>query len=74
MLAYFAKRQVVIERMMKYYAAGICGLIAVFVIFHWTRWLCAKRERSKGTAGALGYPFVASSRQGNPYLAWRNEC
>ena len=62
MLAYFAKRQVVIERMMMYYAAGICGLIAVFVIFHWTRWLCAKRERSRGTAEALGYPFVAGSR------------
>jgi hypothetical protein len=72
MLAYFAKRQAVIERLMKYYAAGICGLIAIFVLFHWTRWLCAKRERSKGTAETLSRPFVASSRCESSSLIWRD--
>ncbi|KAK4154164.1 ferric reductase NAD binding domain-containing protein [Chaetomidium leptoderma] len=62
MAVFFAQRQVVIERMMKYFAAGICGLVAVFVVFHWARWACVKVERSKKPAGVLGRPFVASSR------------
>ncbi|KAK4240213.1 hypothetical protein C8A03DRAFT_42254 [Achaetomium macrosporum] len=60
--AFFAQRQIVTERMMRYYAAGICGLVAVFIIFHWTRWLCVRVERPKRPAGLLGRPFVASSR------------
>jgi len=62
MFAYFAQRQIQIEQIVKYYAAGICGLIAVFVLFHWARWFCVKVERSKRPAGALGRPFVASTR------------
>ncbi|KAH6842565.1 ferric reductase NAD binding domain-containing protein [Chaetomium sp. MPI-CAGE-AT-0009] len=62
MEAYFAQRQVMIERVMKYYAAGICGLIAVFVLFHWARWFCVKVERSNKPRGAFSRPFVASSR------------
>lgn len=62
MAAFFAARQIVIDRMMRYFAAGICGLIAVFVVFHWARWLCVKIERSKTPAGVLGRPFVATSR------------
>jgi hypothetical protein len=64
MAAFFAQRQVVIERMMKYYAAGLCGLIAVFVVFHWVRWVCVNVERSNKPAGILGRPFVACSRYG----------
>ncbi|EAQ84669.1 hypothetical protein CHGG_08683 [Chaetomium globosum CBS 148.51] len=60
--AFFAQRQVVIERIMKYWAAGICGLIAVFVLFHWARWFCVKVERSNKPYGVFGRPFVASSR------------
>ncbi|KAK4042644.1 ferric reductase NAD binding domain-containing protein [Parachaetomium inaequale] len=59
---YFAQRQLLSERMMTYYAAGICGLVAIFVVFHWARWLCVRVERSKRPAGVLGRPFVASSR------------
>jgi hypothetical protein len=62
MAAFFAQRQLVIERVMQYYAAGLCGLIAAFVIFRWARWLCAKVERSSKPAGVLGRPFVGSSR------------
>ena len=60
--AYFAQRQLVIERIMKYWAAGICGLVAVFVLFHWARWFCVKVERSNKPYGAFGRPFVTSSR------------
>ncbi|KAK4100057.1 hypothetical protein N658DRAFT_516945 [Parathielavia hyrcaniae] len=62
MAAYFAHRQVVTERMMEYYAAGICGLVALFVVLYWTRWLWARREGSHRTVGRLGLPFVACSR------------
>jgi hypothetical protein len=62
MAAFFAQRQMVVEKMMMYFAAGICGLIAIFVILHWTRWLCARLERSKEPLGVLGRPFVATSR------------
>ncbi|KAK4126680.1 hypothetical protein N657DRAFT_566591 [Parathielavia appendiculata] len=62
MAAYFAQRQAVTERMMEYYAAGICGLMALFVVLHWTRWLWAKAEGSNRTAGVLELPFVACSR------------
>jgi hypothetical protein len=72
MAAFFAQRQVVIDRMMNYYATGICGLITVFVVFHWARWLCVKIKRSKAPAGVLGRPFVAISRYGKTFffLAW----
>lgn len=62
MEAFFAQRQLVTDRMMRYFAAGLCGLIALFVVFHWARWLCVKVERSKKFAGLLGRPFVASTR------------
>ncbi len=71
MAAFFAQRQVLIDRMMRYYAAGICGLIAVFVVFHWARWLCVKIERSKTPAGLLGRPFVAASRYAKTLLIVR---
>lgn len=70
MEAFFAQRQLVTDRMMRYFAAGICGLIAVFVVFHWARWLCVKVERSKKSAGVLGRPFVASTRYGNILLIY----
>ncbi len=70
MAAFFAARQIVIERMMKYYAAGLCGLIAVFVVFHWVRWVCVNVERSNKPAGILGRPFVACSRYGTLFNAF----
>lgn len=50
------------EMSIKYYAAGLCGLIAIFVVFHWTRWLCVRMERSKKPFGVLGRPVVEGSR------------
>ncbi|KAL2022010.1 hypothetical protein VTK56DRAFT_6250 [Thermocarpiscus australiensis] len=61
-VAFFAQRQILAERVMTHYAAGLCGLIAVFVVFRWTHWLWVKVDRSKRPAGLLGRPFVASSR------------
>ncbi|KAK3994646.1 putative ferric reductase transmembrane component [Cladorrhinum sp. PSN332] len=60
--AYFAARRAKSEEALTYYAAGLCGLIAVFVLFHWTRWLCVKLETSKKPLGIVGRPFVAASR------------
>ncbi|KAK3316679.1 ferric reductase NAD binding domain-containing protein [Apodospora peruviana] len=63
MAAFFAQRQLQTEKMMKIFAASICGLIAVFLVFHWTRWLCVKVERKWKGASALGHPFVMVSRR-----------
>lgn len=60
--AFFARRQSMMEMSIKYYAAGLCGLIAIFVVFHWTRWLCVRMERSKKPFGVLGRPVVEGSR------------
>lgn len=62
MLAMFAQRTALTHGVLKYYAAGICGLIGVFVLFHWTRWLCVRLETSKKPLGVLGRPFVTTSR------------
>ncbi|KAK4211104.1 ferric reductase NAD binding domain-containing protein [Rhypophila decipiens] len=61
-LAFFAARQLVNERVMKIYVAGLCGLIAVFVVAHWTRLACVKIARSYQGASALERPFVIVSR------------
>ncbi|KAL2198183.1 ferric reductase NAD binding domain-containing protein [Corynascus similis CBS 632.67] len=61
-MAYFAERQVLSERLMRYFAAGITGLVAIFVVFHWARWLCVKIERSRRPAGLLGRPFATTTR------------
>jgi len=60
----FTARKLANEEQMRIYAASLCGLIAVFILFHWTRWLCAKIERSMKSGGSslLGQPFVRSSR------------
>jgi hypothetical protein len=60
----FTARKFANEQQMRIYAASLCGLIAVFILFHWTRWLCARIERSMKSGGksALGLPFVRASR------------
>lgn len=60
--AMFAQRQLVAERQMKYFAAGICGLIAIFVILHWTRALYSKIARSSKSPLPLAAPFAAVTR------------
>jgi hypothetical protein len=60
--AFFAARQLVIEQQMRYWAAGMCGLLAVFVLYHWTKRLCVKLELSGKSSGPLTRPFVAGSR------------
>jgi len=62
MLAFFARRLLVTEHMMKMYAAGLCGLIGIFVVFHWTRWLFVKLGRVWRPILVLEAPFVALSR------------
>ncbi|KAK0644529.1 ferric reductase NAD binding domain-containing protein [Cercophora newfieldiana] len=60
----FTARKLANESQMRIYAASLCGLIALFILFHWTRWLCARIERSMKSGGksVLGEPFVKASR------------
>ncbi|KAB5515238.1 ferric reductase NAD binding domain-containing protein [Coniochaeta sp. 2T2.1] len=59
--AMFARRQRVAEQQMRYFAAGICGLIAIFVILHWTRALYSRITRSSSST-PLAAPFSAITR------------
>ncbi|KAK3935907.1 putative ferric reductase transmembrane component [Diplogelasinospora grovesii] len=60
--AFFAARQAATERQLIYYAVGLCGLIGVFVFFHWTRWLLVKVPQSSRAARILGHPILLTSR------------
>lgn len=35
------------QQQMRYFAAGICGLMAVFILSHWLRWLFSNGKSSK---------------------------
>ncbi|KAK7991930.1 hypothetical protein PG988_000724 [Apiospora saccharicola] len=55
----FAERQHDNEQTTKYYAAALSGLIGVFIISHWTRWLINRHRISSPFLS----PFVALSRR-----------
>ncbi|KAK8069487.1 hypothetical protein PG994_006103 [Apiospora phragmitis] len=54
----FAERQHDNEQTTKYYAAALSGLIGVFIISHWTRWLITRHRLSPSFLS----PLVALSR------------
>lgn len=54
-----AKRQIVNEDLMRYYAAVLCFIIAVFAILHWTRFLVTRVRRSPS---GVTRPFAVVSR------------
>ncbi|KAL1902966.1 hypothetical protein Sste5346_000878 [Sporothrix stenoceras] len=58
--AMFALRQKYNEKTATYFAAAICGLIAIFTFLHWTRKLVS---RSHVVPAALSSPFVVVSRR-----------
>ena len=58
--AMFALRQQYNEKTATYFAAAICGLIAIFTFLHWTRRLVS---RSHVFPAALSSPFVVISRR-----------
>jgi hypothetical protein len=60
--AMFAQRQIIVEQQMRYFAAGICGLIAIFVILHWTRALYSKIARTSSSPIPFAAPFSAVTR------------
>ncbi|KAK8017952.1 hypothetical protein PG991_007142 [Apiospora marii] len=55
----FAERQHDNEQTTKYYAAALSGLIGVFILSHWTRWLVTRHRISSPFLS----PFVALSRR-----------
>ncbi|KAK9774496.1 putative Ferric reductase like transmembrane component [Seiridium cardinale] len=59
--AMFAARQAASELALEYYAAALCGIIAIFMIGHWTRLLVNKRKVPGGLAKAMS-PLAAVSR------------
>jgi hypothetical protein len=38
MASYFAQKELVNEQQGRYFAAGVSGLMAIFIISHWVRW------------------------------------
>ncbi|KAK3503495.1 ferric reductase NAD binding domain-containing protein [Neurospora crassa] len=68
MQAFFAMRQRKNEHMMQMYAAALCGLVALFIVFHWTRWFFVRAERSWKPLATLGRPFVAIERSARNLL------
>lgn len=58
--AMFAVRQKYNEKTATYFAAAICGLIAIFTFLHWARKLVS---RSHVVPAALSKPFVVISRR-----------
>lgn len=74
----FAARTKVNQQQLRYFAAGICGLMGVFIIFHWTRYVFNK-PAFRGSN--ITYPVRVISRQvsrdGYQYrslLTMRKEC
>lgn len=45
--AKMARQRLFSERAAKYYAAGIVGMIAIFALFHWTRYLYSRYASKK---------------------------
>lgn len=62
--AMFAKRTAINQEYQRYFAAGICSLIGVFIFFHWTRHFSNKgRSASPGSGSSfLVRPFKSISR------------
>ena len=60
MAAMFAARTRTNQQQLRYFAAGICGLMGIFIIFHWIRYVFNKSSM-RGTA--ITRPFSVISRQ-----------
>jgi hypothetical protein len=53
---YFAKR--INENTAKFFASGMVGMMVLFMIFHWTRFIFKKYESKKGKPAALRTPVA----------------
>ncbi|KUI55365.1 Ferric/cupric reductase transmembrane component 2 [Cytospora mali] len=59
MASRFAARTRVNQQQLRYYAAGICGLVGIFIIFHWVRYVFNKPALRRT---AITHPFRVISR------------
>ncbi|KAI1850219.1 hypothetical protein JX265_002116 [Neoarthrinium moseri] len=59
---FFAARQQASELATEYYAAALCGLIAIFIITHWVRLFAIKNKLPKTLVNVLS-PLAGISRQ-----------
>lgn len=61
--AMFAARLRVNQQQLRYFAAGICALMGLFIVFHWIRYLFNRASsKSKSSPGVAYYPFRLLSR------------
>ena len=56
------------ENTVKFFAAGMVGMMALFIIFHWTRVVFKKYESKRGKSTALRVP-VAITRYSPPFAS-----
>jgi hypothetical protein len=56
--AYFAARLIANRKQATYWAAGICGLLAVFIAYHWARQLASRASMPPSVKG----PFSTVTR------------
>lgn len=71
MASRFAARTRVNQQQLQYYAAGICGLMGIFIIFHWIRYVFNK-STSRRTASTN--PFRVVSRNVRNLLVRKVPC
>lgn len=60
--AMFAARLRVNQQQLRYFAAGICGLMGLFIVFHWIRFLFNRANSSNRSNSGITYPFRLLSR------------
>lgn len=60
--AMFAARLRVNQQQLRYFAAGICALMGLFIVFHWIRYICNKASSKNKSNTAATYPFRLLTR------------
>ena len=60
--AMFAARLRVNQQQLRYFAAGICGLMALFIVVHWIRYLFNRATAGSRSNSGVTYPFRLLTR------------
>lgn len=60
--AMFAARLRVNQQQLRYFAAGICALMGLFIVLHWIRYLFNKATSKSRSNSGIAYPFRLLSR------------
>lgn len=60
--AMFAARLRTNQQQLRYFAAGICALMGLFIVVHWIRYLFNKADSKSRSSSRVAYPFRLISR------------